>query len=113
MVDVVHDLRLSALAQRRLVPTLPPPLYASDLRVHQLTGIMRTVYNQYESLVRPLQAWLNERGVQTKLDMRVTDLIFRKKGDTKSARHILCRHGGHSCEITVGPEDYVTSPSAR
>lgn len=26
---------------------------------NQLTGIMRTAYNQYESLVLPLQAWLD------------------------------------------------------
>jgi len=26
-----------------------------------LTGIMRTVYNQYDSMVRPLHKWLEER----------------------------------------------------
>jgi oleate hydratase len=40
----------------------------------RLQGIMRTVYNQYDSLVRPLQKWLDERGVRFELNTRVTDL---------------------------------------
>ena len=32
----------------------------------RLEGIMRTVYNQYDSLVRPLKKWLDERGVALK-----------------------------------------------
>jgi oleate hydratase len=36
-----------------------------------LTGIMRTVYNQYDSMVRPLQKWLEERGVKFQLNTRV------------------------------------------
>ena len=34
---------------------------------NQLHGIMRTVYNQYDSMVRPLQKWLAEREVQFEL----------------------------------------------
>ena len=39
-----------------------------------LSGIMRTVYNQYDSMVRPLQKWLEEHGVKFQLNTRVTDL---------------------------------------
>ena len=42
---------------------------------NRLDGIMRTVYNQYDSLVRPLQKWLDERGVRFELNTRVTDLV--------------------------------------
>ena len=35
-----------------------------------LTGIMRTVYNQYDSMVRPLHKWLEERGVKFMLNTR-------------------------------------------
>ena len=41
-----------------------------------LAGIMRTVYNQYDSMVRPLQKWLEERGVKFALNTCVTDLAF-------------------------------------
>jgi oleate hydratase len=37
-----------------------------------LTGIMRTVYNQYDSMVRPLHKWLEERGVNFMLKTTVT-----------------------------------------
>ena len=39
---------------------------------------MRTVYNQYDSLVRPLQKWLDEQGVSFALNTRVTDLGFAR-----------------------------------
>jgi oleate hydratase len=35
---------------------------------NRLHGIMRTVYNQYDSMVRPLQQWLEERGVRFELN---------------------------------------------
>ena len=41
-----------------------------------LTGIMRTVYNQYDSMVRPLQKWLEARGVRFALNTRVTESCF-------------------------------------
>jgi oleate hydratase len=43
---------------------------------NSLSGIMRTVYNQYDSLVRPLRKWLEERGVRFAFDTRVTDIAF-------------------------------------
>jgi oleate hydratase len=46
---------------------------------NQLHGIMRTVYNQYDSMVRPLQKWLAEREVQFELNVRVTDLVLREE----------------------------------
>lgn len=33
-------------------------------RIDTLAGVKRTVYNQYDSLVLPLQQWLKEKGVQ-------------------------------------------------
>ena len=42
----------------------------------RLKGIMRTVYNQYDSLVRPLRKWLDERGVVFAMNTTVTDLVI-------------------------------------
>jgi myosin-crossreactive antigen len=36
-----------------------------------LGGIMRTVYNQYDSLVRPLYKWLEDRAVQFLINAQV------------------------------------------
>lgn len=43
-------------------------------RIETLGGVKRTVYNQYDSLVRPLQAWLTQQGVQFMMDCKVTEL---------------------------------------
>ena len=69
----------------------------------RLQGIMRTVYNQNDSLVRPLHKWLDERGVRFEINTRVTDLGF---GD-KSVTRIVYERDGQSGEITVGANDYV------
>ncbi|MGA7645510.1 MAG: oleate hydratase, partial [Terriglobales bacterium] len=72
-----------------------------------LHGIMRTVYNQYDSMVRPLQKWLEERGVNVQLNTRVTDLRFRYDSEGYVVDRILCDHEGQSPEIKVGDKDKV------
>jgi len=72
-----------------------------------LTGIMRTVYNQYDSMVRPLQKWLAERGVRFALNTRVSDLAFSHKGEDYTVERIICDRSGRRDEITVRPQDFV------
>jgi len=43
-------------------------------RIETLAGVKRTIYNQYDSLVLPLQTWLLAQGVRLVTDCRVTDL---------------------------------------
>ncbi|MFW9078441.1 oleate hydratase [Pseudomonas sp. P2757] len=56
---------------------------------NRLEGIMRTVYNQYDSLIRPLHKWLAERGVVFELGACVTDMHLREQIDGKSVKRIL------------------------
>jgi oleate hydratase len=72
-----------------------------------LSGIMRTVYNQYDSLVRPLQKWLLERGVKFAFDTCVTDLGLRQEGEEFLVDGIVCKHHGQVEEIEVNKEDCV------
>jgi len=72
-----------------------------------LTGIMRTVYNQYDSMVRPLQKWLEERGVRFALNTRVSGLAFPHHGEVYTVERIICNRGGHREEIKVSPKDSV------
>jgi oleate hydratase len=46
-------------------------------RINTLAGVKRTVFNQYDSLVLPLQHWLKAQGVQMVNDCTVTDLFFK------------------------------------
>jgi len=72
-----------------------------------LSGIMRTVYNQYDSMVRPLQKWLEERNVKFQLNTRVTDLTFRNEGEDYAVAGISCEHDGRKEEIEVDEKDFV------
>jgi oleate hydratase len=72
-----------------------------------LGGIMRTVYNQYDSLVRPLQRWLKERGVQFVLDTCVTDLGTVNGADGFAVEQIFCRTAGRDHSIELTTSDFV------
>ena len=51
-------------------------------RINTLAGVKRTVLNQYDSLVLPLQHWLKEQGVNLVTDCTVTDLLLKTTGGT-------------------------------
>ncbi len=74
---------------------------------NQLHGIMRTVYNQYDSMVRPLRKWLEQHQVQFELNACVTDLAMREESGKKRVDRICYRRTGDSHEIEVGRDDYV------
>jgi len=72
-----------------------------------LHGIMRTVYNQYDSMVRPLSKWLEERGVQIQFDTRVNDLMLNETDGETRVEGIVYKRDGHDESIRVGPRDCV------
>jgi oleate hydratase len=72
-----------------------------------LKGIMRTVYNQYDSMVRPLQKWLEGHGVKFRLNTRVIYLSFYHVGDDYSVQQIFCERDGQAEEIKVNEKDLV------
>lgn len=74
---------------------------------NQLHGIMRTVYNQYDSMIRPLSRWLDERGVHIRFDTRVSDLALNEAEGETRVEGIVCEHEGRSESISVGPLDCV------
>jgi oleate hydratase len=74
---------------------------------NRLNGIMRTVFNQFDSMVLPLYKWLEERGVVFALNTSVTDLGFSKHDGMEAVTSIVTKHNGevHDIDVTVG--DYV------
>jgi oleate hydratase len=74
---------------------------------NRLEGIMRTVYNQYDSMVRPLHKWLDARGVKFELNTRVTDLKLRDHGGETVVELIAYERDGEAGAIMVGADDYV------
>jgi oleate hydratase len=73
----------------------------------RLHGIMRTVYNQFDSLVRPLHKWLEQRGVRFELKTKVTELGFTTYHGETSVDRIATQRGQEAGQIAVTPRDYV------
>ena len=75
---------------------------------NHLKGVMRTVYNQYDSLVRPLHRYLLERNVNFQLKTAVQDLVLCRETDADGVvEKILYTQDGQPGEIAVGLEDIV------
>ena len=72
-----------------------------------LTGIMRTVYNQYDSMVRPLHKWLEERGVNFMLETTVTDLVLLEDRAGFAVDKIVVQENGVLKNIRVTEDDKV------
>lgn len=78
-------------------------------RIHTLAGVARTAYNQYESIVKPMVAWLKGQGVQIVLGATVNDIHFTqtKKGENVVDKISYSQRGKQS-HIDVLPTDIVT-----
>jgi len=76
-------------------------------RIETLAGVKRTIYNQYDSLVRPLQTWLERQGVHLVTGCTVTDLDHRSEDGKFAVTGIHCRRGDTSEVIPVEEGDFV------
>lgn len=71
-------------------------------------GLTLTVYNQYESIIKPMMAVLEEAGVQFTYNTAVTDMDFAEgDGITITALHTLC--DGKEGIIEIRPQDRVVT----
>ena len=76
-------------------------------RIETLAGVKRTVYNQYDSLVRPLVHWLEAQGVNFVTHCSVTDFDLRMQHGKLAVEGITCEHAGVSEHIAVADGDLV------
>jgi oleate hydratase len=76
-------------------------------RIETLAGVKRTVYNQYDSLVRPLQSWLEAQGVRLIADCKVIDLDHKTEGGMFVVTGIHCLQHGKSELIDVNDGGFV------
>ncbi len=75
--------------------------------IHTLAGARHTEYNQYDSIVRPVCAWLTERGVAIECGTRVTDLEISEDGGSRRATRIRYEREGSPGAYDLGPGDYA------
>lgn len=76
--------------------------------IRHLTGVWRTPYNQYDSVVRPITAWLLSCGVDFRYGCEVTDIVVNTDGTKKTAASVRYRLAdGNEHDIALGPDDRV------
>ena len=76
-------------------------------RIETLAGVKRTIYNQYDSLVLPLQAWLKDQGVRLITGCQVTDLEQQTIDGQFVVTGIHCLREGLGEVIAVEDGDLV------
>jgi len=68
---------------------------------------MRTVYNQFDSMVRPLYKWLEDRGVRFMLNTTVADLVLLQDRAGFAVDKIVVEEDGVLKKICVTEDDRV------
>jgi len=76
-------------------------------RIETLAGVKRTIYNQYDSLVLPLQSWLKTQGVRLVTDCKVTDIEHKTKDGTFVVTGIHTLRQRRSEVVAVNDGDLV------
>lgn len=75
--------------------------------IKSLKQILRTKYDQYHSLILPLQKYLTDRGVNFVSDTTVTDMDMDIQGKLKTVTALRMEKGGKEYVQAVGKEDMV------
>jgi oleate hydratase len=71
------------------------------------SGLYRTKYNQYDSMIRPIKKWLGDQGVRFVPKTRVTDIDIGSDPNEITATRILMIQDGKQTEVAVDPGDIV------
>lgn len=79
-------------------------------RIETLEGVTRTPYNQYESVILPLKAYLDEFGVDFNINATVTDLDFKQGEEiTVTTIHLEDAEGEKVIELAPGDVCIMTN----
>lgn len=71
------------------------------------TALKFNKYNQYESMVKPLLAYLKDHGVQFEYDCHVQNVEVDHDGKQKIAKKIIMTQNGKETEVPLTPNDIV------
>ena len=71
------------------------------------TALKFNKYNQYESMVKPLLAYLKDHGVQFEYDCHVDNVVVDHEGKQKVAKKIVMTKNGEKSDIDLTPDDIV------
>lgn len=71
------------------------------------TALKFNKYNQYESMVKPLLAYLKDHGVKFEYDCHVQNVEVDHDGKQKTAKKIIMTQNGKETEVPLTPNDIV------
>lgn len=74
-------------------------------RIHTLAGVRRTSLNQYDAIVRPMEAWLRGQGVAFELGTKVVDVEFAEQGVHRRIEALHAQRGGENVTYRVAASD--------
>ena len=66
-----------------------------------------TPYNNYESIVMPIEKWLSDQGVDIQVGIKIVDVDFKPSKTRKTIEKIHLLKNGKQHEIVVKNDDYV------
>lgn len=75
--------------------------------IEHLKGILRTKYDQYNSLIKPLYKWLEGKGVNFVTGTTVEEIHVEVEGDKKSVTYLEINKDGKTERIPVSANDIV------
>jgi oleate hydratase len=76
-------------------------------RIETLAGVKRTIYNQFDSLVRPLLSWLEKYGVTFIANCTVVDFGLKTEHGKIIVNAIHCLRDGNRETIAIADDDLV------
>lgn len=76
-------------------------------RIETLGGVKRTVYNQYDSLVRPLISWLVAQGVEIQTGCTVTGIEVQSGAEKLTVTGLTLSKEGRDSTVPVSAIDLV------
>ena len=76
-------------------------------RIHTLAGVRRTKLNQYDSIVRPIQEWLQAHGVRIESGVTVTDVDFAETASGRRVSALHLNHQGQNRIVSLAERDYA------
>lgn len=76
-------------------------------RIETLAGVKRTVYNQYDAIVRPLADWLKRQGVQFVRGTEVTDMAIENEDGRLRVRQLVLDRDGRIANVRLEDGDLV------
>jgi oleate hydratase len=72
--------------------------------IERIEGVLRTRYNQYDSIVAPILSWLRRRGVRFQTAVNVSDIELVSNGKARIVARLIF---GDGSSLKIVPEDRV------